>query len=156
MDKEDILSARNIADEQYSSGLYCAESVVIAIAKTYKIENDLFPKVATALCGGMSRTCGMCGALTGAMLGVSAIHGRSNPGESVEKVFKATQKLVSEFESEFGNKNCQELLECDLGTLEGQEKFNKENLNSRCHGYTVKAAQLAAEIIEEYNMESLS
>lgn len=150
MSKEDISNTGSIADEKYTLGLYCAESVVTAIAKTYKIESDLLPKVATALCGGMARTCGTCGALTGAMLGVSAIHGRSNPDESVEKVFSATQKLVSEFESEFGSKNCHELLGCDLGTPEGQENFKKENLNSRCHDFTVKAAELAAEIIDEY------
>ena len=150
MNRKNISNTGNIADEQYSSGLYCAESVVKAIAKTYKIENELFPKVATALCGGMAKTCGTCGALTGAMLGISAIHGRNNPDESVEKVFKATQKLVVKFETEFGSKNCHELLGCNLGTPEGQEKFKKEDLNSQCHAYTVKAAEMAAEIIDEF------
>ena len=150
MNKKNISSAKSIAEENYSSGLYCAESVVQAIANTYEIENDLLPKMATAFCSGMSRTCGTCGALTGAILGVSAIHGRSNSDESVEKVYKATQKLVAEFESEFGNKNCHELLGCDLGTPEGQDKFRKENLNTRCHGYTIRAAELAVIVIDEY------
>lgn len=150
MNKEDTSNSGVIANEQYLSGLYCAESVVTAIAKTYKLESDILPKVATALCAGMGRTCGTCGALTGAMLGISAIHGRSSPDESVEKVFEATQKLVSKFELEFGGKNCHELLGCDLGTPEGQKKFKNDNLRKQCHRYTVKAAELASEIIEEY------
>ena len=150
MNKKNISSAKSIAEENYSSGLYCAESVVQAIANTYEIENDLLPKMATAFCSGMSRTSGTCGALTGAILGVSAIHGRSNSDESVEKAYKATQKLVAEFESEFGNKNCRELLGSDLGTPEGQSKFRKENLNTRCHGYTIRAAELAVIVIDEY------
>lgn len=150
MNKKDLSNVKLIADENFSSGLYCAESVVLTIAETYDIETELFPKIATAFCSGMSRTCGTCGALTGGILGISAIHGRTGAAESVEKVYEATQALVTRFEAEFGSKNCHELLGCDLGTPEGQETFRNEGLNSRCHGYSIKAAELAVKIIEEF------
>ncbi|MDH5711687.1 MAG: C-GCAxxG-C-C family protein [Gammaproteobacteria bacterium] len=151
MNIKDLSNVKLNADENFSAGLYCAESVLLTIADAYDIETELFPKIATAFCSGMSRTCGTCGALTGGILGISSVHGRTGAAESVEKVYKATQELIAGFESEFGSKNCHQLLGCDLGTPEGQETFRKEGLNSRCHAYTIKAAELAVEIIEKYN-----
>jgi len=64
-----VSDVRKSAEEAFASGLYCAESVVLALAKAQGVESDLLPKVATAFCSGMSRTCGTCGALTGAIMG---------------------------------------------------------------------------------------
>jgi len=51
--------------ELFDSGFYCAESVLLAIAGHKGIQSDLIPGIATGFCSGMSRTCGMCGAVTG-------------------------------------------------------------------------------------------
>ena len=51
------------------------------------------------------------------------------------------------FENEFGTINCQELLGCDLGSVIGQEEFNKNNFHLKCREYTGKVAELAHEII---------
>ena len=59
---------RQCAEESFASGLYCAESVVLSIARSQGIESDLLPKLATGFCSGMARTCGTCGALSGAIL----------------------------------------------------------------------------------------
>ena len=59
MMKSDEFAAniRKSAEDSFASGLYCAESVVLALANAQGIKSDLLPKVATAFCGGMSRTC---------------------------------------------------------------------------------------------------
>lgn len=132
-----------------ASGLYCAESVVLALAKAQGVESELLPKLATAFCSGMSRTCGHCGALTGAVMGVSLAFGRSTAGEPMNSLYAATQKLVHEFEQEFGARNCNDLLGCDLGTTEGRIKFCENGLHERCAKYTAKAAEIAARIISE-------
>ncbi len=148
--KQDLVkSVRKSAEESFASGMYCAESVVLALAKAQGVESDLLPKMATAFCSGMSRTCGTCGALTGAMMGVSLALGRSEASKSVKPSYDATQRLVREFEQEFGARNCNELLGCDLNTAEGQDKFSKEQLWERCAQYTGKAAEIAAHVISE-------
>jgi C_GCAxxG_C_C family probable redox protein len=147
MESKFISDVRQAAEESFSSGLYCAESVVLALAKAQGLESDVLPKVATAFCSGMARTCGTCGALTGAMMGVSLALGRATAGESVQPVYEATQKLVLEFEKEFGARGCSDLLGCDLGTTEGQRRFQEEKLHERCARYTSKAAEIAARII---------
>lgn len=149
MESKFISDARETAEESFSSGLYCAESVVFALAKAQGLETELLPKMATAFCSGMARTCGACGAFTGAVMGISLALGRSRADESAQGSYDATQKLVREFEAEFGSRNCRELLGCDLGTHEGQRRFREEGLGERCAKYTSKAAEIAARIIFE-------
>lgn len=148
MKKPSVLDVRASAEESFSSGLYCAESVLTSLASAQGIESDLLPRIATAFCGGMSRTCGTCGALTGAMMGVSLALGRSKEGEPVQPAYDATQRLIREFEQEFGARDCHVLLGCDLGTPEGQATFRENGLREqRCSKYTGKATEIAARII---------
>lgn len=148
MDAIDPLDVRKSAEAHFASGLLCAESVVLALADANGIASGLLPKAATAFCSGMSRTCGTCGALTGAVLGLSVVLGRSNADESVQSSYTAAQQLIDAFENEFGSRDCHHLLDgCDLGTPEGQAVFKERNLRLRCLGFTGKAAEIAAGIL---------
>jgi C_GCAxxG_C_C family probable redox protein len=140
---------RKKAEGLFASGLYCAESVVVALAKAQGIESELLPRAATAFCSGMARTCGTCGALTGAIMGLSLGLGRTGPEESVNDTYAATQRLVREFESEFGSRDCHTLLGCDLGSQEGRAVFQENGLRQRCVGFTGRAAEIAASILCE-------
>lgn len=149
MKQEQISEVRRSAEDSFASGLYCAESVLLALADAQGIESELLPRMATAFCSGMARTCGTCGALTGAMMGVSLALGRSTAAQPPQDAYQATQRLIREFEREFGARGCHELLGCDLGTAEGHSHFREKNLRERCLGYTGKAAEIAARIISE-------
>jgi C_GCAxxG_C_C family probable redox protein len=147
MTPEQIVDVRRSAEDSFSSGLYCAESVLLALADAQGIESDLLPKIATAFCSGMARTCGTCGALTGAMMGVSLALGRNEANRPLQGAYRATQQLIREFEQEFGTRACHELLGCDLATPEGQTYFRENRLGERCLAYTGKAAEIAARIM---------
>ncbi len=138
---------RRLAEEAFDSGLYCAEAVVTALARAQGIDSDLIPKMATAFCSGMSSTCGPCGALTGAVMGISLSLGRVNVRQSVKASFTATHELVRTFEKEFGSRDCAQLLGCDISTPEGQARFEKEQLYTRCERYTSRAAEIAATLL---------
>lgn len=148
MAAHDPAGVRQTAEELFRSGLFCAESVVLAIAKAEGVDSALLPRAATAFCSGMARTCGTCGALTGAVMGVGLALGRSNAGESVQPAYAATQRLVQEFEERFGSRDCQVLLDgCDLNSAAGQARFREQGLGQRCVGYTGAAAEIAARVI---------
>lgn len=149
MESQFVSEVRKSAEDSFASGLYCAESVVLALADAQGVESELLPRAATAFCSGMSRTCGTCGALTGAIMGVSLALGRSEAGRPVQPAYTATQRLIREFEDEFGARDCHVLLGCDLGTPEGQTAFREKRLGERCAKYTGKAAEIAARIIFE-------
>ena len=147
-----ILEVRKSAEEFIASGLCCAESVVLAIAKAQGIDSELLPKAATAFCSGMSQSCGTCGALIGAIMGVSLSFGRSTAKDSIEPSYTATQQLIRAFENEFGSRDCKELLGgCDLSTLEGQAIFKEQKLGQRCQQITGRAAEIAAVVIARNN-----
>ena len=152
MESSDIPQVRKSAEEAFASGMFCAESVVLAVAKAQGVDSKLLPKVATAFCSGMARTCGACGALTGAVMGVGLALGRSTAKDSVQPSYTATQQLIQAFEKEFGSRDCQALLGgCDLNTSEGQAMFKDQKLGRRCLQFTGKAAEIAARVIVENN-----
>lgn len=152
MEAAAIPEVRKSAEESFASGLFCAESVVLAIAKAQGVDSELLPKAATAFCSGMSRTCGICGALAGAIIGVSLSFGRSTAKDSIQPAYIATQQLICAFEKEFGSRDCKALLGgCDLGTPEGQAIFKEQKLGQRCLQITGKAAEIAASVIVQNN-----
>lgn len=142
-----VAEVRRLTEEAYDSGLYCAEAVLTGLAKAQGVESALVPGMATAFCSGMSRTCGTCGALTGAVMGLSLKLGRRDPLQPANAAYVATEQLVRTFEQEFGGRNCDQLLGCDIGTPEGQDRFAKEALYQRCERYTLRAAEIAATLL---------
>jgi C_GCAxxG_C_C family probable redox protein len=135
--------------ELFQSGFFCAESVLLAIAESQGIQSDLIPRIATGFCSGISRTGGMCGAVSGAIMGINLIVGRSSPAESIELSYTLTQKLISRFEKQHGSANCCQLIGCDLATEAGQRYFMDNNLMARCHQYAGDATRLAITLIAE-------
>jgi C_GCAxxG_C_C family probable redox protein len=103
----------------------------------------------------MARTCGPCGALTGALIGMGLALGRNKADTPPQACYAATQQLIHEFERSFGARNCNDLLGCDLGTPEGQATFRDQQLKDRCVRYTGTAAAIAARLIAE-NQPSLT
>ena len=151
MEPQFVLNVRKLAEEYFAAGLYCAESVVLALAKAQEVESELLPKIATAFCSGMSQTSGTCGALTGAIMGISLTLGRRDASNSVLPSYTATQQLIREFNQEFGVCDCSVLLGCDLSTPVGQATFREKRLSEHCARYTSKAAEIAARIIYQTN-----
>ncbi len=135
--------------ELFISGYYCAESVLLGITEAKGIQSSLIPRIATGFCSGISRTGGLCGAVSGAIMGLSLLTGRRSPDESVEGNYAVVSKLLSTFEKRFGSTNCRQLIGCDLSTEEGQIAFETNNLVWRCKEYTEEAARMALSLVEE-------
>ena len=140
---------RMLAESNFEKGLLCAESVVSALAEYQGVDSKLIAKTATAFCSGMARTCGPCGALTGAVMGISLSLGRDTINDEVSGSYHATQEFVRRFQLEFGAKDCHALLGCDLGTEQGRENFRALGLRKKCVSYTGRAAEIAVQVLTE-------
>jgi C_GCAxxG_C_C family probable redox protein len=123
--------------------------VLLAVAESEGIQSELIPKIATGFCGGVSRTCGMCGAVSGGIMVIGVFSGRNEPTETVAESYTMVRKLVKEFGSKFGSTNCQELTGCDLGTEEGQKHFHENNIRQKCRGYTEEATRISLSLIKD-------
>ena len=132
----------------FDSGYYCAESVLLTVAEAYDIKSDLIPKIATGLCAGISRTSNVCGAVTGGVMAIGLLMGRSLPNEPAINTYIPVQEFIDRFEEAFGSTNCRILTGCDLNTPEGQNHFKTNNLLVKCLKYTEEATRIAISIIE--------
>jgi C_GCAxxG_C_C family probable redox protein len=123
--------------------------VLQAVAEGLGIQSELIPKIATGLCGGISRSGNICGAVSAGVLGISLCHGRTQGGQSPEETIRHVRVFLKAFEERFGSTNCERLMGCRLDTAEGQQFFKEHNLREKCAGYTRDAARLASQVIEE-------
>jgi C_GCAxxG_C_C family probable redox protein len=131
----------------FDSGMYCAESVLQAVAEAYGMMDPLIPKIATGFCGGISRTSGMCGALTGGIMALGLLTGRSSPQDSKDCCYALTHNLVQRFCEKFGSTQCTELLGCDISTAGGTASFRASGLEKTvCGPVTRQAAGLVEEV----------
>jgi C_GCAxxG_C_C family probable redox protein len=137
--------------ELFGKGYYCAESVLLAMAESRGIRSALIPRLATGFCSGVARTCGMCGAVSGAIMGLSLTAGRDLPGQSVEPSYALVAELVRAFRERFGTINCRELTGCDLGTEEGVRAFRENNVGERCASYVGEVTRMAMSLLEAWD-----
>jgi C_GCAxxG_C_C family probable redox protein len=135
--------------ELFRSGFFCAESVLQAIAESQGIQSDLIPRIATGFCSGISRTGGICGAVSGGIMGIGLVAGRNSPAESIEFSYTLTHKLINRFEKQYGSVNCCQLIGCDLATEAGQRYFMENHIMDRCLQYAEDATSMAISLIAE-------
>ena len=135
--------------ELFDNGYYCAESVLLAIAEGNGIESDLIPKIATGFCSGVARTSGVCGAVNGAVMGISLTTGRSSRDETIDRCYALTQQFIEQFKERHGSTNCRQLIGCDLDSEEGRRNFAANRLIQRCQRYVEDAAGMAFALVNE-------
>ena len=124
----------------------------MAVAEKHNIQSDIIPAIATGFCGGMSRTAGLCGALVGGIMALGILFGRNSSTDSPKKIFALSERLVRDFEKQFGSRNCSDLLGCDISTREGQAVFEAKKLGKTlCLDITVKTTELVMQVLENHN-----
>ncbi|MBS1171145.1 MAG: hypothetical protein H6R01_2063 [Burkholderiaceae bacterium] len=149
MKEHDIAETRRKAEELFQSGLNCAESALLALAKMQHIEAPVMPGIATCFGGGMALTGGTCGALTGSVMGLGLAFGRVETSDSIQTARAATKRLVNEFEHACGGKDCHVLLAYEPNDALTHQVFSQQGRRDRCANYTGQAVELAARIILE-------
>jgi len=139
------------ASSYFKSGYNCAESTLLAIAKdALKVDSDLIPKIATGFGGGISRQGYVCGAASGAIMGLSLKYGRNSPEELRAHTYNPVVKFLKEFQKKFGSILCKELSGCDLSTIEGIRKFREENVHGQvCSHFVNGAIEIFMSLIDE-------
>jgi C_GCAxxG_C_C family probable redox protein len=122
---------------------------LLSVAESKNIQSELIPKIASGFCGGIARTSGICGAVSGAIMAISILCGRDLPDEPIDKAYVPVRKLIETFENKFGSTNCRKLTGCDLSTEEGRKRYFATNMLERCRGYTEEATRMAMSVIKE-------
>ena len=134
----------------FQQGFCCAESVLLALAESRSIKSDLIPRIATGLCGGVGRTGGLCGAVSGGVLAINLLAGRNEPSQSPEANHRLVRAFLGQFEAKFGTTTCEQLIGCRLDTPEGHQFFKDNKLReTKCQAFVREAAGMVSAILEQ-------
>jgi C_GCAxxG_C_C family probable redox protein len=131
----------------FGSGCNCAQAVLAAFAPDLGMTEETALRVATGFGGGMGRTSGPCGAVTGACMAIGLMLGMRTATDSAAKdaTYEAVQEFIIRFRETHGGTGCTELLGEDLGTPEGRARAKQRGLfDTRCNAY-VRDAVLIVE-----------
>jgi C_GCAxxG_C_C family probable redox protein len=140
-----------LAESYASQGFLCSESCLMALARSQGVESPLIPRIATGFGAGVGRSGEMCGAVTGAVMGLSIRYGRDRvePVRDWRPYWYATE-LLERFRAEHGEVRCPALLGLDIAKPGDYEDFNRRNLwVNNCTRYILSATGIARDIIEE-------
>lgn len=129
----------------FKKGFNCAQSMLAVYGKDLGIDHETALKIGNVFGGGIAMTGGICGAVTGALMVISLMHGAADARDRVSK--DKTYYLAGEFMKRFEARNdsvvCRDLIGFDIGA----DNSPKKNMiiSQRCP----KFIQDAAEIVEE-------
>jgi len=142
--KEAVERAVGYADQ----GFLCVEAVFKTLADMYGTDSDLVPKVASGLAAGIARTSHVCGAVSGAILGLGLWFGRNEPVEGDRKPYWYSRRFICSWLELYPETNCTLLLGVDLDDPIGMETFEAENMwDKKCKELIRDAVGLAYDLL---------
>ncbi|MDR3724709.1 MAG: C-GCAxxG-C-C family protein [Terracidiphilus sp.] len=140
--------AADRAVELFKSGRNCAQSVYAASGSGSTMSEEQRLAVAVAFGGGMGRTGGTCGALTGALMALGerkSVLLAEDATAGRDAAYADAKELIEEFQAAHGAIDCRELTGCRLDTKEGHDAFAAGNVRDKvCMGLVAFAAGKAS------------
>ena len=135
------ITARNKAGEYFKSGHNCTESIFLAY------RDMLFPdmdkemvKLATGFGGGLGESGCTCGALTGSIMVLGLLKGRTSPHDDRHAAYKVSNEFHDKFKENFKTTCCRSLNGTDYETTEHMK---------RCLKITGTTAKMLMEYLNE-------
>jgi len=138
------MSRADSAVDKFKSGFNCAQSVLFSYAGALNLSEETALKISHGFGGGMGRKQEVCGAVTGALMVLGLIYGRSTlVGEMHDTMYAKVREFTDAFEKENGTIICKDLLPgCTLLTEEGQKLFKENNLKEKCCGFVRNSCKI--------------
>ncbi|MCB2171978.1 C-GCAxxG-C-C family protein [archaeon] len=153
MNREEVVEqAISYADQ----GFLCVESVLKALADLNGLDSEYIPGIASGLAAGVARTSQICGAVSGAILGLGLWFGRSTPVAGDRKPYWYSRLILDRWMGFHPSFNCTELLGVDLDNPEEYKVFDSEYMwKNKCKLYIREATGLAYDLLVEEGVYSV-
>jgi C_GCAxxG_C_C family probable redox protein len=144
-----VLKSASLAEqatELFKGGLYCSEAILQVFNKHLNLGlNDNAIKMATGFGAGLGASKCCCGSLTGAVMVLSAVKGRTNDKDNVDEVFTLTRELHDRFKKKFGATCCR--------VLTRNVKWGEPEHHLHCGQYVYGAVEILVDILERNKKE---
>jgi C_GCAxxG_C_C family probable redox protein len=134
------------------SGYNCSQAVVGAYCEQFELEQDKALKIAAGFGGGIGRSGGICGALTGAIMVLGLKYGSSDTEDKQgkAKTYEIVSDAIKRFEERNGSVICRDLLGCDIATPQGRKTASEKDLfDTLCKKLVRDAAEILEKLIGE-------
>lgn len=139
----------DIAEENFKSGLNCAQSVLLAFAGDLGGEAGTARRIARGFGSGMA-TGDTCGAVSGGVMAVSLYVSDVGDANIVKKkTYGLAREFKKRFSEEAGDLMCRDILGYDLNDPEVMKNIPADKLP---RNYCVRYVRLAAGILEDMLM----
>ncbi len=140
------------ASDTFAEGYSCSQAVLSARCEKYGLDQKTALTIAAGFGGGMGRTGGACGAVTGAIsiIGLHAGSDKARDTAAKENTYRIVREFIAGFEEDFGSVNCKELLGCDIGTPSGYSKARKHGMfENVCPRFVDGALEILDRVMED-------
>jgi C_GCAxxG_C_C family probable redox protein len=124
------------AVELHGKGCNCAQAVLAVFANDLGLGDEDALRIATAFGGGMGRTDGICGSVSGAcmVLGLRSDMRRPEDKAAKDSAYARMQEFTRRFVERHGDTACTGLLGVNLSTSEGMQAARDRGLfSTRCN-----------------------
>ena len=129
LEQEAVEIARStfLRDDNYYG---CAESTLVTLQSVFGLPDPEDSSAAMALNGGVAYSGGMCGAVSGAAmaLGKLAELRVDDHREAKRTARRLTQRLIGDFEAEFGSSDCRDLIDYQISIPAEHDAFISSNV----------------------------
>lgn len=132
-------------------GFLCSEAVLSALSQTLNIESDIIPKIATGFGAGISRLGEVCGAFSGAIMGLGLQFGRNTVQESPLETepYEFGTTMANLFITRFGHLRCRDLIGLNLAVEADRQAYRELKLwETRCRDIVRISTGLAYDLLE--------
>ena len=136
----------------FDKQFHCSQSVLAAFADEVGLSEEQALKLGACFGGGMRRG-EVCGAVTGALMVLGMLYGQydKNDQESRMTANKVNDEMMKRFKEKNGTYICNDLLGCDISTLQGAQYARDNDLFTE---FCPKMVESAIEILEEIIAEN--
>ncbi|MCK4703368.1 C_GCAxxG_C_C family protein [Candidatus Bathyarchaeota archaeon] len=139
------------AAEGYAAeGFLCSEAVLLALSESMGVESEFIPRIATGFAAGVARTGNVCGALSGAVMGLGLRYGRDAPETEPDRRPHWFSRWAAEaFETAYGSVTCLGVLRLDLDDPDDYRRYTEEDMwATKCRDIIKTATGLAYDILQ--------
>ncbi|MGC8793489.1 MAG: C-GCAxxG-C-C family protein [Bryobacteraceae bacterium] len=157
MEPDSVADAVAAAEARFRQGYSCSQAVFSVLGELWGIPKPVSLRVAAGFGGGLARTAGVCGAVTGAIMALGLAQPSVSPDDNrveKEKTYQRCRRFLRLFEQRHGSVICRDLVGCDLSTPEGLAEAHSTNLTAqRCPPYVRSAVELALELLAQEGVQ---
>lgn len=144
------MTKKDTALHAFDEGFNCSQSVFVTYAPDLGLDRDDALRVAAPFGGGIGRSGGTCGVVTGALMALGLKYGmtQADPKQK-EKMYAIAQEFMAAFAERHGTVLCKELLQSDLSTPEGRLQARERDVhNNVCSKLVSDATEILDEMLK--------